>query len=80
MQIVSAPTTRTQTAVVAPTRPIAANDIPTIFGKQDAQHGASCCPEMYFTHKADMVAYCQGYASVAGHNITTRFFLGEVAA
>jgi hypothetical protein len=80
MQIVSAPTTHTQTAVSSTTSRIPSNDIPTIFGKQDAQNGASCCPEMYFTHKADMVAYCQGYASVAGHNITTRFFLGEVAA
>jgi len=47
------------------------------FGQQDAQVGASCCPEMYFIHHADMIAYCTGYAWVAGHNPTTLQFMGE---
>ncbi len=60
--------------------PVVTRSIPYTFGTADARHGASCVPEVYFTHRADKIAYCQGYASVAGHNITTRFFLGEVAA
>jgi len=44
------------------------------FGQQDAQAGASCCPEMYFIHHADKIAYC---ASVAGHNLTTLQFLAD---
>jgi hypothetical protein len=47
------------------------------FGQQDAQAGASCCPEMYFIHHADKIAYCAGYASVAGHNLTTLQFLAD---
>ena len=56
---------------------ITADHIPAIFGQQDAQAGASCCPEMYFIHHADKIAYCAGYASVAGHNLTTLQFLAD---
>jgi hypothetical protein len=58
---------------------VTVSDLPRRFGVQDAKHGVPCVPELYFTRHADKVAYCQGYASIAGHNQTTRQFLSEVA-
>ncbi len=51
---------------------ITAADLPRIFGTQDAQHGASCLPELYFTHPSDKLEYAQGFESVAGETLLSR--------
>jgi hypothetical protein len=56
---------------------ITAADLPRIFGTQDARHGASFAPEMYFTHKSDKREYALGFASVAGDSIETLQFTGN---
>jgi len=49
--------------------------IPFIFGAQDAASGLPCVPEMVWVQHPDQVNYAAGWASVAGDNDTTRFFL-----
>jgi hypothetical protein len=57
---------------------VSSGSVPFTFGAHDAENGLGCCPEMYFTHGDDQRDYCAGFATVAGHNITTKFFLGGV--
>ncbi len=42
------------------------------FGNADARHGASCLPELYFTHPADKLDYATGFESVAGETLLSR--------
>jgi hypothetical protein len=70
--------------ILAPAAPavnkwyVSSGSIPYTFGAQDAERGEGCVPEMYFTHADDQRDYCVGWATVAGHNDTTRYFLGSV--
>jgi hypothetical protein len=70
--------------ILAPAAPavnqwyVSSGSIPLTFGAQDAERGDACVPEMYFTHADDLRDYAAGYAAVAGHNDTTRYFLGGV--
>ena len=50
--------------------------IPFIWGAQDARCGLICVPEMYFSRSDNKREYAAGWASVKGHNDTTRLFLG----
>jgi hypothetical protein len=59
-------------------KPIAASDrIPTIFGTQDAKHGAGFCPEMYFSHPLDKRDYALGYEAIIGPTFFTAQFTGS---
>lgn len=53
--------------------------IPFIWGAQDAAAGGTCTPEMVWVRRNDQRDYAAGWASIAGHNETTRWFLGAVA-
>jgi hypothetical protein len=53
----------------------AGTPIPFIWGAQDAASGLDCVPEMHFIRYADQVNYAAGWASIKGHNLTTRWFL-----
>lgn len=66
------PTLPTVKAMTAPM-----GSLPYRVGADDATQGDICCPEMMFTHPADKRAYAAGYASVAGHNATTRQIMGS---
>lgn len=52
--------------------------IPFIYGAQDAACGLICVPEMVWVQRRDQAEYAAGWASVKGHNDTTRLFLGGV--
>jgi hypothetical protein len=52
--------------------------IPYIWGAQDARCGLVCVPEMVWVQLRDQREYAAGWASVKGHNDTTRLFLGSV--
>lgn len=45
-------------------------------GALSAQLGEMCCPEMTFLFLHDRREFCKGFASVAGHTLTTVQFLG----
>lgn len=42
------------------------------FGRQDAAHGATCLPELYFANRVDKLDYVRGYESVAGETLLSR--------
>ena len=44
------------------------------FGTADATHGASFCPEMYFTNRLDKIDYAKGFESVTGPTFATAQF------
>jgi hypothetical protein len=50
------------------------------FGTADATHGASFCPEMYFTNSLDKIDYALGYEAIAGVSEATRQFTDAVIA
>jgi hypothetical protein len=52
--------------------------IPYIWGAQDARCGLECVPEKVFVTRPDQREYAAGWATVAGDNDTTRYFLGGV--
>lgn len=49
--------------------------VPFLWGAQDAANGLSCVPEMQWVRLSDQREYAAGWASVKGHNETTRWFL-----
>ena len=56
---------------------IARHSMPFLWGAQDASAGQPCVPEIQWIRRSDQRDYCAGYAFVAGHNDTTRYFLGS---
>lgn len=48
---------------------------PFMLGCLDAQAGEIACPEMYYIKRGDMLAYCEGFESIAGRTLTTAQFL-----
>lgn len=48
------------------------------FGTSDARHGASFCPEMYYTHKDDKREYALGYESITGPTFATVQFTRSI--
>ncbi len=54
--------------------PQTSSTIAYTFGNADARHGASFCPEMYFTHKADKREYALGYEVITGPTFATAQF------
>lgn len=52
--------------------------IPFVWGAQDAAAGKPCVPEMQWVRRNDQRDYAAGFAFVAGHSDTTRYFLGSI--
>lgn len=47
------------------------------FGKEAAQRGESCVPEMIFVARRDQINFAAGYEAVNGVNFTTAQFTGS---
>jgi hypothetical protein len=63
-------------AAVKPLRFVVGPSQAYIWGAEDAAKGLPCVPEMQWVRRADQRDYVAGWASVKGHNQTTRYFLG----
>lgn len=56
---------------------VEAPSTPFIFGAQDATAGEPCVPEMFFVRRNDQRDFAAGWASINGHNETTRQIMGS---